>query len=171
MTGAAEPAPLASLQVEHAALFAGYERYQCALMGCDTATAARELAELTARLTAHAALEDALLMPIFRAAHAQSPREGGAPALFEAEHNKLERLAARLATLLVELGPAPTPAAALAVIEAGFTFKHLLDHHTQREDRVFYPVVSACVAGREAEIWAAIEAWRAAHPADSPPAT
>lgn len=160
---------LGELQAEHERLFAAYERYQVALMDRDGARAAEELAGLRARLAAHAALEEAHLMPLFEALHAVQPREGAGPELFAAEHGKLERLGAGLAEALdaAHAGSGPLAAGvALGLIERGFTFKHLLEHHTQREDRAFYPVLEAHVAGwgaaERADLWARLDAARAA---------
>lgn len=158
------PRPLAALQEEHAGFFAAYTRYQVALMGCEADRAAVELAGLRAALAEHAALEDAVLVPIYRAVLAEGPIEGGGLELFAAEHQKLERLAAAMAERLAPFvaGAPLSPEEALGLIEAGFTFKHLLEHHTQREDRAFYPAVAARAAGREGEVWAALDAARAA---------
>jgi len=160
---------LSELQAVHELLFADYERYQVALMDRDGARAATELATLRARLATHAAVEEAHLMPLFEALHAVQPREGAGPELFAAEHGKLERLGAGLAEGLAGAHRAGEPldaGVALGLIERGFTFKHLLEHHTQREDRAFYPVLETHVADwgavERAELWARLDAAGAA---------
>ena len=154
--------PLAELQGEHERIEAAYVAYQTALMACDRAGAVRALAGLRQRLAAHAELEDALLMPLFAQEYAARPLEGGSPELFHAEHSKLARLAADLAAALDETpATALTPPVALALIERGFTFKHLWQHHSQREDRVFYPTVARVVGGGAPlrALWAQLDAW------------
>ena len=156
--------PLTELQGEHAHIEAAYVAYQTALMACDRARALAALARLRQRLAAHADLEDALLMPLYAQEYAQSPLEGGSPELFHAEHQKLSRLATGLAEALgATPAQALTPPIALELIERGFTFKHLWQHHSQREDRVFYPTLSR-VVGTGAplrELWVRLDAWSA----------
>ena len=76
----------------------------------------------------------------------------------------LEQIATGLAEALAATpAQALTPPIALELIERGFTFKHLWQHHSQREDRVFYPTLSR-VVGTGAplrELWVRLDAWSA----------
>ena len=153
---------LSRFQDEHARFLELFVMHQCALMELDLERARLALDLVIHELTVHAAVEDEILMPIFE--QRAGKIEGGGPELFHAEHEKLVRLLASLSEQLGELERKHKvePREALAVIEGGFTFKHLWDHHSSREDRVFYPVLDRLLGGPECEaqrraVWARMD--------------
>ena len=111
-------------------------------------------------------------MPLFE--QLEESIEGGNPEFFKLEHTKLKKL---IATYFVELKSLEqleelTRPDALLLIERGFTFKHLFDHHTSREDKVFYPAISASLTSNERrQVWGLMDAFEASTRAElgSPP--
>lgn len=153
---------LSRFQDEHARFLELFMMHQCALMELDLERARLALDLVIHEIAVHAAVEDEVLMPIFAARAGKI--EGGGPELFHAEHEKLVRLLESLSKQLGELEGEHQvePRQALALIEMGFTFKHLWDHHSSREDRVFYPVLDRLLGGPEGEaerrdVWARMD--------------
>lgn len=143
---------LSRLQEEHARFLELFVMHQCGLMALDLKRARLALDLVVHEIAVHAALEDEVLMPIFEAS--AGAIEGGRPELFHAEHRKLTSLLALLSVALAGLEGQRTvePREALALVEMGFTFKHLWDHHTKREDAVFYPKLDQLLGGDEHEL-------------------
>ncbi|MFT6364148.1 MAG: iron-sulfur cluster repair protein YtfE (RIC family) [Planctomycetota bacterium] len=134
-----------------------FSTYQCGLMSLNLKEARIGLECLRYELVVHMQVEDSVLMPIYKGLE-QHP-EGGAPLFFEKEHAKLERLLDGLFSDVEGLERLDgvgelARADALLVIEHGFTFQHLFQHHSSREDKAFYPSISEgmTVAERQA-IW------------------
>jgi hypothetical protein len=143
---------LADFQGEHARMQALFELYQCGLMSLDLREARNGLDGLEYALSVHMEVEDEVLMPIFEALGDHGP--GAGPELFKAEHNKMCKLLAGFFDDLQDLqalerAGALTRREALLVIERGFTFKHLFEHHTAREDKAFYPQITASLTPSE----------------------
>lgn len=158
---------LAAFQEEHERFVELFVMHQCALMALDLKRARLALDLVRYELGVHADVEDEVLMPIFEARAGKI--EGGGPELFRAEHDKVGRLLEGLSERLAVLEEARfvQPREALELIEVGFTFKHLWDHHTKRENAVFYPALDALMEGPEgaeelARVWARIDAADAA---------
>lgn len=139
---------LSGFQTDHARFLELFIAHQCALMAMDLEGARLALDLVIFEIGVHADVEDEVLMPIF--IERVGRVEGGGPELFQAEHDKIVRLLEKLSVSLDELMQVGTATlrGALALIEMGFTFKHLWDHHTQREDKVFYPVLDQLMSGK-----------------------
>jgi hypothetical protein len=132
-------------------------QYQCGLMSLDLVEAGAALASMKYELAVHTAVEEQVLLPIFEGLG--EPIEGAAPSFFIAEHDKLDRLLGGLCEglgSLVELQASGglSRAGALLLIEKGFTFKHLFEHHSSREDRALYPAIGASLSSEaRARTW------------------
>jgi hemerythrin-like domain-containing protein len=157
------PPDLAAFQADHERFVELFVIFQCALMNLDVSGARLALDLVIYEVGVHADVEDGVLMPIFKARAGRI--EGGAPELFEAEHDKIGRLLGDLSRRLVVLERARRvePREALELIESGFTFKHLWDHHTKRENAAFYPVLDRLMEGEvgseeRARVWASMDA-------------
>ena len=153
---------LSQFQGEHDRMIALFQAYQCGLMALDLGAARCGLEGLRYELEVHMQVEDTVLMPIFQGL--ESHPEGGAPVFFEKEHAKLKSLLEGLFAYLQVLeslqanGKLGRPDA-LVLIEQGFTFKHLFEHHTSREDKAFYPTISESLDSTELKaIWKRMDA-------------
>jgi len=149
-------------QDEHDRFVELFVIHQCALMALDLDAARLALDLVIYEIGVHADVEDEVLMPLF--AERAGKIEGGGPELFAAEHDKIGRLLADLSVCLAELEELQRvePRQALALIEKGYTFKHLWDHHTKRENAVFYPALDGLMDGPEgrdelAAVWLRID--------------
>lgn len=149
---------LSQFQDEHDRMMAMFRTYQCGLMSLNLVEARCGLVSLRYALAVHMRVEDEVLMPLYMGLEHQP--EGGAPLFFEKEHAKLERLLKGLFAGLeglerIDKESALTREDALLVIEHGFTFKHLFEHHTSREDKAFYPAINASLSPAERQ-----QAWQ-----------
>ena len=145
---------LSQFQGEHERIVALFRAYQCGLMSLDLTEARCGLEGLRYELAVHMQVEDTVLMPIYKGLKERP--EGGSPVFFEKEHEKLKRLLDRLIADLEQLEQLDEAgrlarADALEVIEHGFTFKHLFEHHTSREDKAFYPTIGESMTEAERE--------------------
>ena len=154
-----ESAPSLSLfQDDHDRMMALFRTYQGGLMSLNLREARCGLESLRYELAVHMRVEEEVLMPLYKGLEQQP--EGGAPLFFEKEHAKLDRLLGGLFHDLeglerIDCEGGLTREGALLVIEHGFTFKHLFEHHTSREDRAFYPSINESLSPAERE-----QAWR-----------
>jgi hypothetical protein len=153
---------LSRFQDDHERLWELLFGYQTALMGVELEMARACAESLYYELRVHRGVEDQVLLPLFRELGLES--EGARLELFIAEHQKLGKLALglieeveRLEALAAEgeLGARDC----LAGIEQAFTFKHLFDHHTKRENAAMYPVLCAAVGDADrAAVWSRMDA-------------
>ena len=160
--GPMDPAPsLQRFQEEHDRLWDLLLRYQEGLMEGDLERARLAVETLIVELEVHAEVEDRVLLPLFRELGLE--REGAGLELFDAEHRKLRDLAQGLLGEVERLdrmarGGALGSRDRLDGIEQAYTFKHLLHHHTAREDRVLYPALGDAVDDAErARVWARMD--------------
>ena len=127
----AAPPPLsAALLDEHGAMLAAIDAVRVALLRGVIEDARHELARLGAQQARHIAQENAELI-------ARLPSDARWNArVYLAEHGKLERMHAELVALLAPL-PAriDDPLLQLRLLDAHAPFKHLLEHHFEREQQ------------------------------------
>ena len=128
---AAPPMTLAAeLRDEHDAMLASVAALRVALLRGAVGHAREQLARLGEQQARHIARENAALIPQLPAQARWSAR------VYLAEHDKLERMHAELVALLAPL-PAHVDDAELQLqlLDAHAPFKHLLEHHFEREQQ------------------------------------
>ncbi|MHB2019319.1 MAG: hemerythrin domain-containing protein [Candidatus Xenobia bacterium] len=120
-------------------------------------------------LYCHMVAEEAFLFPIYLIRHGEVP--GGTMELFDAEHHKLEEWVENLLQMTLALGPTPSLPALLHLLEQEFRFKHLMEHHSRREENLLYPALDRVLSETErAEVIAYIAQF-APVISEAPPAT
>ena len=118
--------------------------HQSALLEKDYPKAQRLIFEYERVLFLHAKEEEELLLPFYRE-KADSIR-GGDPDLFLAEHKKLREWLNRLKIRIHRLCSFdPDPRSLFALLDDEAYFKKYMEHHTLREDRIFYPELERVV--------------------------
>lgn len=128
---------VASMVALHAALMELFELHQMALIERDVALARGELATFAAALRAHAHAEHEHFLGTY--ATFESERRDAAQ-VFELEHARIDQLLVRVELDWSSLpGDALSARAVLRVLEREASFKHLLEHHFLREERVLVP--------------------------------
>jgi len=150
---------LSRFQDEHDRIWEMLMSYQCALMEQDLGLARGCAESLFFEFRVHRGVEDEVLMPLFRQLGLEA--EGARLELFAAEHEKLGRLALGLVEEVARLEELENfrQRDCLEAIERAFTFKHLFDHHTKRENAALYPALGAAVSGKQlAEVWCRMDA-------------
>ena len=111
---------------------------QEALMELDLALAARRMEAFKRELVAHIQMEDELLIPLY-AERAERMR-GAGPELFSGEHQRMHEALARFEQTFESLrGGEFTRRRAIEFLDQQYMFKHLLEHHDDREARFFFP--------------------------------
>ncbi|OIQ68543.1 hypothetical protein GALL_498620 [mine drainage metagenome] len=145
MAAARSPAPsptlAAELLDEHAAMLQMIGAVRVALLRGAIAQAREQLARLGEQQARHIACENDALIARLPAGARWTAR------VYLAEHDKLERMHAELVALLAPLPPQIDDAALqLRLLDAHTPFKHLLEHHFEREQQGLFVEV-----GRAAE--------------------
>ena len=102
-------------------------------------------------LIAHAQVEDSVALPVYE--RLGNFPEGGQPSLFDAEHKGIERMLRSLAQRLESLSPNdPSLRRRIVVnLDRYMLFRHLIEHHTLREQNIFYPLLDEKVEADEKE--------------------
>lgn len=89
-------------------------------------------------LLGHMKEENEILLPIYQ--ERAAAMKGGGSDIFEGEHNKVMEWLGRLRLRLGRIVPAlPNFKSVLALLDDEAHFKIFMEHHSLREDRVFYP--------------------------------
>jgi hemerythrin-like domain-containing protein len=136
--------PLAAeLRDEHDAMLETLAAVRVALLRGAVDRAREQLARLGEQQARHIARENAALIPQLPAAARWSAR------VYLAEHDKLERMHAELVALLAPL-PARVDDAELqlGLLDAHAPFKHLLEHHFEREQQGLFVEVAQAADSR-----------------------
>ena len=126
-------------------LFAEHQR---ALLRLELDRAEALLSQYQAQLFAHIKDEEELMLPIYR--ERVSVPVGGAPEIFQGEHEKLRQLLGLFKEEIekirkmddVELG-------VLFLIDSQHLFKRLLVHHDTREKKMLYPLLDSVTTEAE----------------------
>jgi Hemerythrin HHE cation binding domain. len=102
-------------------------------------------------LMAHAQVEDIVALPVYK--RLGNFPEGGHPSLFDAEHKGIERMLRSLTQRLESLSPNdPSLRRRIVVnLDRYMLFRHLIEHHTLREQNIFYPLLDEKVDADEKE--------------------
>lgn len=138
---------LADLNHIHRQLDDLFHQHQVAILNKDFPLAAGLLAKFEKSLFWHMREEEEILMPLYRegAAHIQ----GGDPDIFIGEHKKISEWINRLKVRLPRASTTtPDFKAVLALLDDEAQFKKYMEHHTLREDRVFYPELDRVVGDK-----------------------
>lgn len=100
-------------------------------------------------LLSHARAEDEVALPIY--SRFGILPEGGKPSLFDAEHKGIERMLKSLTQLLDELSPNEPSLRRKVVtsLDKYMLFRHLIEHHTLREQNIFYPILDERASAEE----------------------
>ncbi len=110
-------------------------------------------------LMAHARAEDNVALPIYE--RIGNFPKGGHPSLFDAEHKGIERMLRSLGQRLDNLSPnAPSLRRRIVVnLDRYMLFHHLIEHHTLREQNIFYPILDEHAdADAKEQIYSALQA-------------
>lgn len=138
MTTTCSFATLLELHLDLAELFA---RHQEALLDCDLELARRTLRTFRALLLKHIDEEERVLMPVYKSLAGATGQLGAG--LLHGDHRKLTALVAELEQKLEALDEKQPQLKrkVLAMLDEERTLKHVLEHHDQRERRMFFPVL------------------------------
>ena len=146
--------PLVEFQEEHRELDRLFAEHQAAVISLDLDRARERLEAFRDALHRHAAAEEELVFPVYEPFAGDVV--GGGLELVLAEHDKLRRLLDGLFDELAALSArgAPGPGDVIELLDREFTFKHLLQHHDQRETNAVYPTLDRELTDAERrELW------------------
>lgn len=131
----------------HRALKQAFRNYQRALLRKDFASARQIFERYERALGEHIRLEEDTLMPVYEKLE---PVPGGAPELFLSEHRKIECYVDEFKQVLAELESLAQAGRSSEVedrlidlFERHAFYRLLLEHHDERERKLFYPRLDA----------------------------
>jgi hemerythrin-like domain-containing protein len=111
---------------------------QEALMELDLELAVQRLEAFKRELLAHIQMENEILIPIY--AQRVERMRGAGPELFTGEHERMQEALARFDQTVESLrGSGLNRRRAIEFLDQQYMFKHLLEHHDDREARFFFP--------------------------------
>lgn len=144
-----EPDLAVAMMALHDDLQRTFFAHQVALLDRDFVRAARELASYRTHLEAHAADEEALVLPRYRELGGDAT---DAPVkLFVGEHDKLRTFLADFTVRVAALCERADDARLLELFDRQATFKNLMWHHDLRERNLLYPFLVARLSREEQE--------------------
>lgn len=120
-----------------------------ALTSMDLDSAKRLFEQFSKKLIAHSEVEDKVALPFYE--HLANFPKGGKPYLFESEHRGIERLTNSLRQYLESLSP-DDPSVRRRIVtnlDRYMHLRHLIDHHTLREQNIFYPLLEKTLEPEE----------------------
>ncbi len=127
-----------------------FYEHQRALLDFDFRGALTRLEAYEAALLAHMRQEEELLIPLY-GRRAEAPR-GAAADFFLLEHEKMRRHLAHFREQLPKLAGLTEPARALIkLLDQETTYKHIVEHHDERERRHLYPALELVTTEAERE--------------------
>ncbi len=140
---------LFALNAVHTELDEQFLQHQELLLAGRLDDARSSLDTFAAGLALHVQQEDELLLPLFTArAAAQAPAQHRQATVLHHEHRKLlqllDKLRAHIATL-----HRPAPRQLIALIEREAVFKHVLEHHGERENQFLFPELNRVTSDAE----------------------
>lgn len=131
------PRCLSDLNHIHHELEEMFFRHQVAVLEADGPAARTLLNAYETALMGHLKEEEEILLPLYRE-RATSIR-GGDPELFIQEHQKVDEWLNRLKLRLSRLDPVADLKNVIALLDDEAHYKKFMEHHSLREDRIFYP--------------------------------
>lgn len=139
-----------SLRDDHKALNELFLVHQEALLAMDIPQAAARLAAYESCLRHHMEEEEQQLLPLYLKA---GPRPGGPVEFFTGEHRKMLEFLTRFRDALDRLN-SDTDVSGRKIIELfdqQAVYKHLVDHHDQREENILYPALDGATTAQQRE--------------------
>ena len=125
-------------------------RHQVSLLDFNFRTALERLCAYESALLAHMRDEEELLLPLY--AGRATPGRGGRPDFFLLEHAKMRKHLAHFREQLPRLYEMPEPSRALLkLLDQETTYKHIVEHHDEREERHLYPALEQLTTDAERE--------------------
>jgi hemerythrin-like domain-containing protein len=132
----------------HDDLDESFLRHQEALMDRRPLEALGWLRRVHGAIEQHVRDEEDILLPVYRERAGRV--EGGSPELFVAEHRKirayLHEFTAAVSTMIET---PPTRRDVLRLLDRQSLYKHLMEHHDQRERRFLYPILDRVTSAEE----------------------
>ena len=123
-------------------------RHQEALLKGDYPIAKELLKGYEEFLLHHMKEEEEILLPLYRQRAGQM--RGGDAEVFVLEHKKIVEWLGRLKMRLSRLWPVPVDKKeVIALLDDEAQFKKFMEHHSLREDRIFYPELDRIVTEAE----------------------
>jgi iron-sulfur cluster repair protein YtfE (RIC family) len=142
------PQTLLELNQIHRELDCLFFIHQVAVLKCDCVKARNSLNAYEEALLHHMKEEDEILLPLYQQ-RAVSIR-GGDSEIFSLEHKKISEWLGRLKMRLSRLvPPEPDYREVIALLDDEAQYKKYMEHHSLREDRIFYPEVERVVDAKE----------------------
>ncbi len=137
----------------HQALDVLMQQHRLALMDCDIRGALTAWRRFSMNMARHLDLENQLVLPFY----GQSPpidgyERGGAPVIFEKEHEKILSFLMRFeeqTEALKKLPEEQQKLGCLALLDREKVFVDLLEHHDQRERAYLYPRLAELLTSNE----------------------
>jgi hemerythrin-like domain-containing protein len=125
-----------------------FMEHQRALLRLNLERASEILEQYERELLAHIRDEEACLLPLYRQ-RAIAPT-GGAPEIFEGEHDKLKQFLVLFKAELKKLRTVEDlERGVLFLIDSQHLFKRLLVHHDTREKKMLYPLLDEVTSEAE----------------------
>ena len=122
--------------------------HQEALLKADYPAAKNLLRKYEEILLHHMREEEDILLPLYRQRAGQM--RGGDAEVFVLEHKKIVEWLGRLKLRLGRLGPLSIDTRdVIALLDDEAQFKKFMEHHSLREDRIFYPELDRIVTEKE----------------------
>jgi iron-sulfur cluster repair protein YtfE (RIC family) len=142
------PKSLLDLNRIHLELEEMFCRHQVALLKADYPAAKSLLKDFEENLLNHMKEEEDILLPLYRQRAGQV--RGGDADIFVLEHKKIVEWLGRLKLRLSRLNPPEVDMKNLiALLDDEAHFKKYTEHHTLRENRIFYPEIERILDEKE----------------------
>ncbi len=136
----------------HAELDELFLEHQRALIGFDPERALALLTDYESLLAEHIREEEELLLPVYEPIYQRNAAQlrGGAPEIFYGEHRKLREFVAHFKAQVPRIRDLPDPVRALIkLLDTEATFKHLVEHHHTREEKILYTELDRATSPEE----------------------
>jgi iron-sulfur cluster repair protein YtfE (RIC family) len=125
-----------------------FEKHQVAILKGEYTQAKAMLKVFEGALMNHMKEEDEILLPLYRQRAAQI--RGGDADVFSEEHKKITEWMSRLNLRSSRLSRSDSNwKEIIALLDDEAQFKKYMEHHSVREDRIFYPEVDRVVDDKE----------------------
>ena len=143
-----QPKSLLELNEIHREIEEIFYRHQAALLKADYTAAKNLLKEFEEVVLNHMNEEEDILLPLYR--ERAGNIQGGDADIFVLEHKKIVEWLGRLNLRLSRLNPPNVDTKNLiALLDDEAHFKKFIEHHTLRENRIFYPEIERIVNEKE----------------------
>jgi len=136
------------LNLVHHQLEEMFHQHQVALLKNSYSESESLLWKFEAALFHHMREEDDILLPLYRQRAAAV--RGGDPEIFTGEHKKITEWLGRLKLRLNRLSVSHSDLKdVVALLDDEAYFKKYMEHHTLRENRIFYPEIERVITEKE----------------------